>query len=651
VDLYLREYATEFLGDHVCENLEGIEIDVCNFMMNKDNHGLFSDGYPTEFVGDVWQWLQERTILVRMYMNDSGDGWSVSTGWLSSDDHCIWHGISCGASLGVTEIILEKNQLIGPVPADLGNLRNLRTLNVHDNSLSGFIPNDLCTQSISNDMVINGDSEICPNDFQASTGEYLPGCCHNILIDVAIYLNHFAAAVLGDAKCRRLSGSESDVCRFMSDQANHAIFDNGYPQDFNGNVWQWVMERAILTRLYYTTGGKSWTTNTSWLTKNDHCDWHGIVCTESNSIKEINLESNALSGPFPSDLGDLESLVTLNVHYNSLNGFMPSDICAHSQSTSNMKINGDAENCPNDFEAETGEYLAGCCDNILIDVDIYLKHFTENVLGDANCNNLSGSETEICKYMSDKSNHAIFSNGFPYDFSGDVWEYIKERAILARVYWNHGGSRWIDNNAWLSSDTHCNWSGVVCSETLVVTGINLEGNQMTGPFPTALNDLNSLNDLKIARNTLTGSIPEEICVQSEAGAFTLSADAVNCPNAFSVETHSYLPGCCDSVSIDVDLYLSHFVMDVLGDSTCSNLNGGVEIDVCNYMMDKSSHAIFSQGYPSNFEGSVWDFLTVCIHGVIIFTYVILHLRTYCEFIIGRFHFMKSGTFYTGANVH
>ena len=55
----------------------------------------------------------------------------------------------------------------------------------------------------------------------------------NAMIDVDIYLNKFAAATLGDDVCgHHFDGSEANVCTFMSNKANHAIFDNGYPTDF-----------------------------------------------------------------------------------------------------------------------------------------------------------------------------------------------------------------------------------------------------------------------------------------------------------------------------------------------------------------------------------------------------------------------------------
>ena len=38
------------------------------------------------------------------------------------------------------------------------------------------------------------------------------------------------------AVCNNLASSEAAVCNYISNKANHAIFDNRYPEDFPG-VW------------------------------------------------------------------------------------------------------------------------------------------------------------------------------------------------------------------------------------------------------------------------------------------------------------------------------------------------------------------------------------------------------------------------------
>jgi len=609
VEDYLQHFAAGVLGSSDCESLIGVETEVCTYMTNPINHDIFSDGYPLDFEGDVWRWIKERAILVKMFLDDSGDSWTTQDGWLREISHCDWYGISCNTFNEITGIDLEQNGLAGAFP-DLGGLVNMTSLNVHDNALIGIIPSTLCTESISNGLSLMGDSFNCPNDFLTETGEYAAGCCDNILIDVDIYLNHFASAVFGDTTCDNLDSTDVDVCNFMSDKNNHAIFAHGYPVEFNGDVWEWIAERAILSRMYFNDGGVSWSVNTGWISSENHCLWFGISCNESNSITEIMLESNGLQGSFPLDLSSLHHLILLNVHDNSLIGELPDNLCTESK-MDKMHIFGDSPNCPNDFLTDTGEYEAGCCDNILIDVDIYLNHLIFEVLGDTNCNNLAGTEVDLCNFIQNKHNHAIFENGYPSKFEGDIWQWIGERLVLVRMYLNDGGSSWSSQEGWLSTDNHCNWYGVTCSASFAVISIDMAGNQISGPFPTDLNDLTSLTQLNFGHNTITGIVPEDMCEKALSGssALLISGDEWNCPNQFDSTIGEYATGCCNHVFMYAFKYLDYFASAMYGDSECENLDDDIDKTVCVFMKDESKHAIFDTGYPYDFDGDLWKYLT------------------------------------------
>ena len=79
-----------------CANSVGNELIVCNFMEDRNNHDIFSDGfYPDNFPYD--DWLKERSILIRTHLEHGGDGWTTKNGWLASGDHCFAQdGVRCG---------------------------------------------------------------------------------------------------------------------------------------------------------------------------------------------------------------------------------------------------------------------------------------------------------------------------------------------------------------------------------------------------------------------------------------------------------------------------------------------------------------------------------------------------------------------------
>ena len=172
--------------------------------------------------------------------------------------------------------------------------------------------------------------------------------------------------------------------------------------------------------MFINNGGATWTDNSGWLGSGDHCTWAGVLCSLSSSVTALSMSSNQMTGSFPDDLGSLGSLQTLAASGNSLTGTIPNDMCSRP-----MSITGDAINCPNSFDGATGVYLAGCCDNVLVDVDIYLAEFAEAVLGSSNCGSLGGTESDVCNYMSNKANHAVFNSGYPTSFNGDLWDWLK----------------------------------------------------------------------------------------------------------------------------------------------------------------------------------------------------------------------------------
>ena len=177
---------------------------------------------------------------MRMYENNNGANWSVSSSWSGSSDHCSWQGVTCSTDKMVTALALVNNQLAGTFPTDLNSLGSMQTLDVNSNEMVGTIPTDLCERSLASTLHIHADSDVCPHGFDASTGVYLDGCCDDLTIDVDSYLLEFAANVLGDSNCANLAGAESSVCDYMTNVANHDIFASGYPTNFTGDVWAWL---------------------------------------------------------------------------------------------------------------------------------------------------------------------------------------------------------------------------------------------------------------------------------------------------------------------------------------------------------------------------------------------------------------------------
>ena len=86
---------------------------------------------------------QQRATLVSLYNATNGESWTNNTGWLGeSGTECDWFGVQCFDG-EVTQINLGGNNLIGALPAEVGNLNSLHSLSLWGNELSGAIPLEL----------------------------------------------------------------------------------------------------------------------------------------------------------------------------------------------------------------------------------------------------------------------------------------------------------------------------------------------------------------------------------------------------------------------------------------------------------------------------------------------------------------------------
>ena len=92
-----------------------------------------------------------------------------------------------------------------------------------------------------------------------------------------------------------------------------------------------LMQRYLLSLLYFSTRGGSWSNKDLWLSKSAVCDWYGIDCYQSNDMKgiinKIGLVRNNLNGILPTEIGQLLGLETLDLNMNErLSGSIPKEV-------------------------------------------------------------------------------------------------------------------------------------------------------------------------------------------------------------------------------------------------------------------------------------------------------------------------------------
>ena len=87
-----------------------------------------------------------------------------------------------------------------------------------------------------------------------------------------------------------------------------------------------LTQRDVLMALYQSTGGPDWFDNTNWGTSRSLDLWHGVTSRNDGPVLKLKLNGNGLTGPIPSELGNLTYLTELFLNSNGLVGPIPSGL-------------------------------------------------------------------------------------------------------------------------------------------------------------------------------------------------------------------------------------------------------------------------------------------------------------------------------------
>ena len=85
----------------------------------------------------------DKAILIALYNETIGPNWTNNENWLTEAPLDEWHGVRTDDEGRVVELRLTHNNLLGSIPAELGQLERLQTLTFWSNRLNGPIPPEL----------------------------------------------------------------------------------------------------------------------------------------------------------------------------------------------------------------------------------------------------------------------------------------------------------------------------------------------------------------------------------------------------------------------------------------------------------------------------------------------------------------------------
>ncbi|HEX6904773.1 MAG TPA: pre-peptidase C-terminal domain-containing protein [Thermoanaerobaculia bacterium] len=252
----------------------------------------------------------ERKALLALYSGTGGARWVNREGWgRPAGSECDWYGIRCNeARTTVEEIFLAENGLTGKLPAKLGNLPNLQTLDLESNALNGAIPKDLgrLRNLRSLQLGLNQLSGTIPRELGNLTNmESLSLAFNKLSGAIPADLGRLANLVVLDLSRNTLTGAlplqigNLRSLQFLDLSANR-------------------LTGAIPAELGRLTGLVSLYLGGNQLTGGIPRALGGLAVLE-----QLGLSDNQLTGRIPPELGGLARLAYLDLERNQLSGLIP----------------------------------------------------------------------------------------------------------------------------------------------------------------------------------------------------------------------------------------------------------------------------------------------------------------------------------------
>ena len=284
-------------------------------------------------------------------------------------------------------------------------------------------------------------------------------------------------------------------------------------------------DSLALTAFYRAADGPGWYSKTNWLSPTVPINnWYGVsVSSKTDSVFQILLSNNNLTGYITDSISDLAGLKTLDLSHNYLSGALPHFSSFRSLSTLNLSNNlftfADLDSsgltnssidvfiyAPQDTVLALKSDLNEGTISVQIEdspLNSYKWYIDNIIISDTTHTILTTAEGWYkCEVSNSKfTKLTLYSDSINLIYSDDT-----DSLALVALYNSTNGNSWTNNTGWKTGRLST-WHGISLDGNGRVASIDLANNNLVGFLPRELANLSKLEMLKINDNKIRGSLP------------------------------------------------------------------------------------------------------------------------------------------------
>ena len=381
--------------------------------------------------------------------------WENNSNWISDEPLDAWYGVSTDANGRVTHLELKDNQLIGEMPAELGDLTNLIRLDLWGNQLTGEMPPEIGRLANLGWLSLGGNQ--LTGEIPAEMGDLVN------LQQAWLRSNLFAGEIPTElsrlANLRKLYLSDNQLTGRIPAELGGLVNLNALSLRDNRLTGEIPAELVNLTNLEWLD------LRSNQLTGEIPAELGGLV-----NLRVLYLGRNQLTGEIPAELGNLSKLRQLALPENPLSGDIPVELAR----LTNLEALYLAHNqLTGEIPAELGR---------LTNLEtLYLAH-----------NQLTGEIPAELGRLSNLSGLTLRNNQLTGEIPAELGNLTNVRRLD------------LDGNQ-LVGEIPAEFGGLFNLKELW-----LRDNRLSGDLPAELGRLTNLKQLLISGNPLTGCKPVEL---------------------------------------------------------------------------------------------------------------------------------------------